>query len=640
MHPIPTHHYQPTLPLLFCSLLLLTTTIPLQTALAQPPRNDCYGFLVPLPAGTDTTEETFANSKVRHLINDLLRENITVYWSTTDFTTASKAMNNTSGIHDNDYTKGTFIIPFSEDTNKTALITAIIYDYNQTHELEDNDTISIEAYKLMDPLSVNTYQLVEPKIAQHLGQPTRYGWPCYLQMAEAGGFLTMEFLLDNETLHELNNDDFNVFMWPYNPDPGTIVEQVLSLSHKDTCNAIRTFVRDGGGYIGSCYGAFAASSGALRPIPLVSLRRAYFPYLSCIVPFVSFSLSDSLMDQRILANYGLYLTTSAITDTGHPVSFGLNTTVQEFFDGPWFVWLGRNTGEIAIFQDMVSAEDRSFKSANLKRTLIGSPNWVHSSFGEGKTVLFSSHPEFVNNISLLFGGLDWEGDKYYGRRAIHNALFYVIAQGPMDTTIDVSHPVSLIEAFGDRTRYLAINGYNNAELDDIKNRILTLNNDLHDLQNTSLELLNRFADRFGGNPIFERGTQLLTYTYHFCNIFQDLNNKTRKTLTLLEQVYPLVENNDSVLLKISQLQSHLSWRLNQTGNLMTQIQTIAQNLQDLLQHEHHSLCEQLVLLSERRNLLRTFEIGLKYIPQLYFESLKLLRHLWYEYETSIAMSTD
>jgi len=31
----------------------------------------CYGFIIPIPSGSNTENETFENSKVRHLINDL-----------------------------------------------------------------------------------------------------------------------------------------------------------------------------------------------------------------------------------------------------------------------------------------------------------------------------------------------------------------------------------------------------------------------------------------------------------------------------------------------------------------------------------------------------------------------------------------
>ena len=114
--------------------------------------------------------------------------------------------------------------------------------------------------------------------------------------------------------------------------------------------------------------------------------------------------------------------------------------MTEFFKGAWFIWLGRNTKSIATFQDMVNIKDGDQKDKNLRRAVINTPSWVYSNFGKGKIVLFSSHPEFVNNISLLFEGLEWEGDKYYGRRTIHNSLFYVTSKGPGNINTGIHHP--------------------------------------------------------------------------------------------------------------------------------------------------------------------------------------------------------
>ena len=196
---------------------------------------ECYGFIIPLPSGEDTTHETFLDSKISHLINDLLRENITVYRLPSNFSILSKEIFQNGNAYEIIYKKGAFIIPFSGDIYTDALVTSILCDYNKSSELGE-DSLRIEIYEIMTPLNLATYELVEPKIAQHLGTPTRYAWPCYMQIAESGGFLTMEFLLDNETLHHLNNNDFNVFMWPYRPEPGSIIEVARSLYDEKSLN--------------------------------------------------------------------------------------------------------------------------------------------------------------------------------------------------------------------------------------------------------------------------------------------------------------------------------------------------------------------------------------------------------------------
>ena len=237
-----------------------------------------------------------------------------MYWIATACTVVSKTLFSNT-IQDITYGKGAYLVPLTTDINYTARAMAVITDYNITSELDPQNTLTIPIYEVLQPLTIPAYRLVEPRIAQHLGKPTRYAWPCYLQIAEDGGFLTMEFLLDTETSTFLNTNDFNVFMWPYNPDPGTILEQYKSLTNHDTCNAIRSFVRNGGGYIGSCYGALAASSGILRPFPVISLRHAYNVNLPCGPFMVGLALSDTIMTRKTSLENTLYVATIDITNT-------------------------------------------------------------------------------------------------------------------------------------------------------------------------------------------------------------------------------------------------------------------------------------------------------------------------------------
>ena len=599
---------------------------------------DCYGFVVPLPSGEDSTYESFQNSKVRHLINDLLRENVTVYWSSCNFSAMSKEINNESNIEERCYKKGDFIIAFSGDVYKDVLTTALIYDYNKTSEIEDDVFLKTELYKLMSPVSLETYKLVEPKIAQHFGTPTRYGWPTYIHIAEAGGFLNMEFLLDDETANYLNNNDFNVFIWPYNPKTGTTFEVVKSVANKEGSNAIREFVRNGGGYVGSCYGAQVASSGYILPIPIFSLRHAYNVNLSFNFPFISLSISDTLMRQKHIIDHNLYIATSEIEDTNHPLAYGINKTVKEFFNGALFLWLGPNSANVATFTGLQN-EKNSSVNPFFQKKVLGTPSWVYSTFGDGKVVLFSSHPEIVNNISMLLERYEWEGDPYYGRRTIHNALFYVTSNSLTDIEINNNYPISFIEEMGEKTIDLPIPPNNESTFEVIKTRLTALNGNLSVLRNISVENIGLVTELFNENLII-RGSMFypVNYMYLYCNFFSDYINKTLSDLEMLDRVYPLLaEYNDSVQQRIDYLKSDLSNRLNHSEKLVFDIITLANNLKDDLQNKRNIL-QKLKSIDDARYMLRTFEIGLKYIPQTHFQTLKLVRYCWYNYEASIALN--
>ena len=164
--------------------------------------DECYGYIIPLTSGYDTTYETFKNSKTRFLINDLLRENVEVFWSLDPFFTNYKSLSGKKSFRE--FQKGSFIIPFEGNISKDKLITSIIIDYNISSEI-DNNSMNIDAFILTEKIELNTLKLTEPKIAQHFDIPVRYGWPCYLQIAESGGFLNFDFLLENEVFDELNS---------------------------------------------------------------------------------------------------------------------------------------------------------------------------------------------------------------------------------------------------------------------------------------------------------------------------------------------------------------------------------------------------------------------------------------------------
>jgi len=156
--------------ILTCYICFIISTSSFLYVSAQNNTNkdsSCYGFIIPLPQGLDTSNETFENSRVRHLINDLLRENISVYWPKDSFSALSKTFHQENSYAEMVfYKKGAFIIPFSSDEYKDALTTSIVNDYNQTHELEKNSLIKNEAYILMEELNIKTDKLAEPKIVQ------------------------------------------------------------------------------------------------------------------------------------------------------------------------------------------------------------------------------------------------------------------------------------------------------------------------------------------------------------------------------------------------------------------------------------------------------------------------------------------
>ena len=620
--------------------ILLTTSI-LYVPVVKPyieyidGDESCTGFIIPLPAGNDTTIETLVNSRARFLVNDLLRENVDVFWTLKPGSAMCISLTENMPAKEVQFERGAFIVPFTGDNASDQLITAVMVDYNVVSEIDEQPYV-VDIFCLMGAIEISALKLAEPQIAQHFALPVRYGWPCYLQIAEAGGFLTFDFLLDGETSSKLNLKDYNVFMWPYEPNPARFSEVVLSLSNKIERQSIRSFVCEGGGYVGSCYGALAASSGFLNPFSGVHLFQAYLPPLSCLPFSFTMCMSDSLMMERAEVLEELYVSYSKIHNHTHPITFGINETVKEFFSGPWFVWQGKNTESVSTFTELTLGENITVPSF-IKNQVEQSPSWTVSTFGKGDMVLFSSHPEFINNITFLFEKREWSADQYYGRRVVFNAIMYAAAEEVESIPFDMHRPLSFINVIQEKTCSLEIPSVSDTSFEVLKERFANYRDNLTVFRQQTHQLMALYSILFNESIVYPSQSRPLLYTYAFCSILQDYVNKTLDVLQMLDNIKVLCEKSDSMLpKKLAMLYSNLSEKLNHTEEIFLRTEIISNEILELFQHPVPPFHEKSRIVEQSRNMLVTFEISLKYLPQMYFESLKLLRHEWYHYESMMS----
>ena len=468
----------------------------------------------------------------------------------------------------------------------------------------------------------------------------RYGWPFYLKAAEAGGFFDIEFFLDDESETQLNTNEFNVFIWPYLPKLATPYEIILDLTNINRANAVRKFVREGGAYIGSCYGAEAASAGFIQPFPFFTLRYATKPELKITTPIISMVISDTLMSIRAFRDqYPIYISTSEITDTSHPLSFGLNKTVKDFFNGPWFVWLGEKSKSLATITQLEPEIDTSHHPL-FEKTVIGTPSWVYTQFGKGNVILFSSHPELVQNMSLLFNRFNWQGDSYYGLRIIHNTLHFATSKGLKQISPDVTYGISFVENIGKKTNNLEIVETNDDIFSHLKSRITRLCKNLTEIRDNNRLFNELFTEEFKEDTNLWRNIKYpINYMFEYSDIYFEYCNTTMNRLETLECVYQmLLAYNDTITNNIEELTFDLLRRLNQSEKLVSKV---SQQLHDIINlfQSNQIFLHTYALQRDSRIMLNTYQINSKYIPQLNFETEKLLRHFWYTFEAYFANDT-
>ena len=139
--------------------------------------------------------------------------------------------------------------------------------------------------------------------------------------------------------------------------------------------------------------------------------------------------------------------------------------------------------------------------------------------------------------------------------------------------------------------------------------------------------------------IFSKGYRFIKYAFLFCEIYQDYINRSLENIDKLEQIIPMISGFDeSITDKIIDLKNDLNQRLNHAEEILKKVTNIAEKLEEILSSSKLSILDKIQLVKDRRTLLNTFETGLKYIPQTYFETLKLVRHSWYNYEANVAIT--
>lgn len=595
----------------------------------EEPTSSYYGFIIAMAEYENATIENQVTCKNRHLVNDLLREQITVFWSSENFTAniTNISLSNEEEIF---FEKGTFIVPFTgNDTLDTKLI-AIIWDYNQSSEIENNNKVKARVYLLNQTINIQAYPLSEVKIAQYQGLISD-GEEHYLEVARNCGFLTFDFLPEVILKKTLNNTAYNVIMWGgacegyssfRNVLTGRIYQIREDLTYKVT-KTIRTFVASGGGYIGSCLGAYEAACGMhFGPIFVYLKRRAYNPNLNSLVLL---ALAD------VIIEWPTYLPPpkieAKIVDKTHPVTYGLDAIIADIYGGgPKFAHLGENAHVIAFFH-------------NIENNLNGTPSWVSSSFGKGKAVFFSSHPEL----------LCWkQGEKgYTGNTAISNALYYTASKEITDINTINSRNNSFIIEIWEKTANLTDEIDEASDISNgVKNRINETINDISNLMDNFSQILEIIRNINPDLPHQFLGYHSTYWARAYFNLFITYLENASKTLSSIERIYPLLEYTTDFIHNLNDLKGDLSQRINDTQRIYITCQRLCKRYKNTLHWYNQSqkrlgelgsnICK-FIAKDTAFGLYRESVKGYQYIPQTYFNSLKLLRNSWYNYEVDVAV---
>lgn len=600
---------------------------------------ECYGFIIPIPPSSEIADMPEIQYNLFNLINNLLRNQIPVYWIPHNIELLTKKIFLNEFPEPENYNKGSFIVPFTGDSFLDTMSIVIISEFCYTNDTHKEHTLSSEVSIIMEPLQdVKLYQLNEPRIAFYFdeGVTTRcINW--YISSLSEAGFIKIEILDDHDIICKLNNQNFNVLVWPGGVWPWEnmfeSLENKLSFVPRLVSKyVIKQFVSNGGGFVGSCYGAYIASSG-MRFTPFFFMQ-----YHHPKMPSIGFlSISDTLLALALPSTINI-----TIEETDSPVTFGLNGTLSGSLlqGGPVFTWLGKNSESLATIEDINLSWLYWLDSMNssLPKKIIkywanfttGKTIWASSNYKKGKIVTFGDHPEH-GDITL--------------QRAVHNSVFYVTSQSLENQNVNHYYPISFLENTVRNSLNITLYEHESDVFKDIYKRIIHVAGILNSVENqydkfsvlidnltaeNKMELSFSYQIRRGGLWEFKE------FIHNSINYLNDSQGKEDTinhlgTIDSISNMLSLV--NVSIEEDIYQLKNEITDRLNKINDSINSLNDHINQLIYEIQHYQNTTAQnEYILTIVEKIKITSEEIG-KYIPLIYFDTLILSRDSWYIYKT-------
>ena len=600
---------------------------------------ECYGFIIPIPPISEIADMPEIQYNLFNLINNILRNQINVYWIPYNIELLTKKILLNESPKPENYNKGSFIVPFTGNSFLDIMSIVIISEFRYTNDMHKEHTLSSEISILMEPLQdVKLYQLNEPKIAVYFdeGVTTRcINW--YISTLSEAGFLNIEILDDQDIIGKLNNQNYNVLVWPGGVWPWENMnenrENKLSFIPRLVSKyVIKQFVSNGGGFVGSCYGAYVASSG-MRYTPFFFMQYRYPK-----IPTVGFlSISDTLLALALPSNINI-----TIEETDNPVTFGLNGTLSGSLlqGGPVFTWLGKNSESLATVDDINLSWLYWLESMNnsLPKKIIqywanftiGKTIWASSNYKKGKIVTFGDHPEH-GDITL--------------QRAVHNSVSYVTSQSLENQNVNYYYPISFLENTVRNSLNITLYEHESDVFKDIYKRIIHVAGILNSVENqydkfsvlidnltaeNKMELSLSYQIRRGGLWEFKE------FIHNSINYLYDSQGK-KDTINHLETIDSIsnmlslanVSNEEDIY----QLKNEITDRLNKINDSINSLNDHINQLIYEIQHYQNTTDQNEYVLTIVEEIeITSEEIG-KYIPLIYFDTLIMSRDSWYIYKT-------
>lgn len=595
---------------------------------------EAYGFIISIPSSVEISNNPEIQYETINIVNDLLRNNISIFWLSDDIELFTKTLLSSELPENRNFIRGSFIIPFIGQHSKDIMSIVIISEYLSVNSSQKEETASKNIYIINEPIqNIELYRFNEPKIAYYFDQgvTTRcMNW--YMSTLYKAGFLNNEILDDNDLFTELNNQNFNTLIWP----GGNMMESLKkNLSFASILNrqySIKNFISNGGGFVGSCYGAFIASSG-MRFTPFL-LFQYYFPRFPSIG---FFSFSDTLLALGMPSTINV-----SIESTESPVVFGLNGTLagSVIQGGPVFTWVGENSESLARVEDINLSWLHWIDSLNssLPRKIlnawanftIGKTIWISSEYNKGRIVTFGDHPEH-GDIKL--------------QRAVHNSVLYVTSELIEENSFQNYYPISYIENIVHNSMNTIIDEYETDMFNSEFNRLYDIVDILNYIE-IEYDIYSDLVDNLTENENIELNFYYLMMSSGFWE-FRDfihksknylsnpLNDKdTINNLKIINSVSHLLSLENVVIDdQINILKNEINNRLEQINYSVISLNNNMNKIIAEIQNYQNTTDQNDYIINLVENIKMDSKEIVKNLPLIYFDSIMFSRDLSALYKT-------
>ncbi|HMA83747.1 MAG TPA: NosD domain-containing protein [Candidatus Thermoplasmatota archaeon] len=581
--------------------------------------NYCYCFAIAVQDSPDQHGRS-KESSVCKLVNDLLRMNISVYYSLSNFSSLVVTTASTDSFF-HTFSKGTVLIPFIGNQSKDVLLSMIISDYAGNHEL--SKVTPIEMYMILDSITISVLPLAPARIGLYFGHYIgQMSMNAYVETMVESGFLDYQIITDETFVQKVDNSNINVLIWAGGNTGLSKIECAKTLVYEKNFDRLDSFIRQGGGYIGSCYGASVISSGIFVPFSKILSKIK-------LIPSVGFlSLIQSSFFPLGYSGHN----TVTFEKMSHPIFFGVSNQTTTFHaSSPIFSWV-QNEGDVlarltdfdvAWYNPMIPGINSELVDTYFQ-SCLGMPIWLSKTYGKGKIIAFGDHPELFLNTA--------------NTKILHNSVYYTTSKTKSDLFLNINYTLSFVSCLFSSTNHELYNLLrpSHKRFDDIKKMRDTIHRNCITIDRLQTKMYALSVDLFLDHKISSDTRALLENPFY--DSFERWFIRFSKSCEIFEKILRSTniesDNDIDVHHYFENLNDTLSCLLQKTNKIISLENGLVS--ESSLFHSILSL-DTLRTRTKSQELENLLKSTYAKLTQLWPETLCLTKNIWYDFERNYAI---